>query len=250
MNGAKKALLLNIVLLAAVALLAVTATFAWFFLVRDTPAKQTVKLGSFRVAVHDTVGEFSQTEAVDLPLTIPMRYGDALTASGHVYTFEVYNGGTVSAMYRFARSIKNDTILNGKGIGEFVRCAVRSARSYEGLASEAYYGGLSEEALWLDPVTEGKRSLIDYLDSVMLEDAKDESGAAVGKRGSAAYALDAGGARYFQLLVWLDENTTVEDVGADYDYTVAGSEPRLTFDLTVYAMQYYGAYWESGWSAA
>lgn len=242
----KRAVAANIAVLTASVLMLAAMSFAWFLSSRTVPAPQSLHMGAFEVTLSDSTGETSAARTLALDAAYPMTQAAAeeayLAGEKNVYAFEIRNTGSVPAQVRLSAQVVSDS---GQGAGGSVlplsgqmRYAVKFWRNSE-TKPTTFAGGYL-----LFGSDNGNKSFKQYFNELFLT----QTGGVWLSNSDATLApktAELTDTLRFELLIWLDENATVETTGA-WTGEGASALPKLVFDVRMHAIQSGGgAAWQA-----
>lgn len=241
-----------------------TLSFAWFFSSFYERRTQTVNIGHFKVNFEEGGADGQQSQVISVQAAFPRTFEQAkqayLDGEDNIYSFEVENAGSLKAMFRLSGKVIADSNAAEDGsagvwpLSGQVRYAVRCGQDPSAFAADLsdfalpQSGGASVKGnLFTTAQNAGNVSVQDYFNSLLLTEVSGQTDDSLKRyRSKEEYALNqammsggafTGGSKlYFQLMVWLDEDATVESTGV----TAGGEVKTLQFAMVMHAVQYDG----------
>lgn len=263
-NSIKAIIATDIAALALSVIMLATLSFAWFFSSFTDERAQSIHIAKFEVKLDDSgevAEDVKQTQTISVAAAFPRTFAQAKQAftdgERNVYAFETENVGSLDAMVRLSAKIVSDSNAGADGTnGVFplsgqIRYAVRLNRD-----ASAFQADLSDFVVPTDEAGAVKGNLFttaqdaanvsfqDYFNSLLLYETTGSAADADKRyRAKPEYVLrkatetdgvfSGGGKLYFQLMVWLDEDATVEST----DVQIGGAPKKLEFQIVMHAMQ-------------
>lgn len=238
----KSIIITKTAVLALSAVLLAVMTFAWFLYADTVDRTQTLYIGKIDIDVIDGEQLAPAGNMIDVEAAYPMTRAQAIAAYGRgelkSYVFAVANIGDLSAQYRLSVQIVSDSNYGSQagGVLPLAEQIAVVAREYVLDGQQAEFG---EECLLFaeaTPPENPRKSVKQFFNELLLESA---DGGLIAKSDR---ILAPQAEKYFELLVWLKHDATLESTGAPTQTDGQGNTvyPSVTFAVRAHALQYGG----------